>query len=147
MAYTVVFGLIKKFKGVLHPLNYPPHPWHTVNSLFATFADLHVRKVAKFANLHSYTHAYCSFILPQWSDSHCFWFALCACARALLIWLFWFVHGYDLQVKKIQRVEKSTSKMVAPIPIALQNNVAQMTGDLYVANKELMCGQTYMYMF
>ena len=33
-----------------------------INSLFATFADLHVRKVARFANLHSYTHAYCSFV-------------------------------------------------------------------------------------
>ena len=28
------------------------------NSLFATFADLHVRKRATFADLHSYTHAY-----------------------------------------------------------------------------------------
>ena len=34
-----------------------------VNSLFTTFADLHVRKVATFANLHSYTHTYCSFVL------------------------------------------------------------------------------------
>ena len=33
------------------------------NSLFATFADLHVRKRAKFADLHSYTHAYCPFVL------------------------------------------------------------------------------------
>ena len=45
-------------------------------TLFATFADLHVRKVATFANLHSHTHAYCSFVLlneatPIVSGSHC----------------------------------------------------------------------------
>ena len=50
--------------------------WHLLNSLFATFADLHVRKDATFAEvLHSYTHAYCSFILlneaiPIVSGSH-----------------------------------------------------------------------------
>ena len=35
----------------------------SLNSLFATFADLHVRKRATFADLHSYTHAYGSFVL------------------------------------------------------------------------------------
>ena len=29
-----------------------------INSLFATFANLHVHKRATFADLHSYTHAY-----------------------------------------------------------------------------------------
>ena len=68
------------------------------NSLFATFADLHVRKVATFANLHSYTHAYCSFVvlneaIPIVSGSH---FA----QYALLIWLF----GFSIRFtgKKIQ---------------------------------------------
>ena len=66
-----------------------------LNSLFATFADLHVRKDATFADLHSYTHAYCSFILlneaiPIVSGSHS--------AHALFI-RFW-DHGYDLQVKR-----------------------------------------------
>ena len=28
-----------------------------------TLADLHIPKLAKFADLHSYTHAYCSFVL------------------------------------------------------------------------------------
>ena len=48
------------------------------------FADLHVRKLATFADLHSYmyTHAYCSFVLLNEaisivSGSHC--------AHALLI--------------------------------------------------------------
>ena len=81
-----------------------------VNSLFATFADLHVRKFAKFANLHSYTHAYIvHFILLNEaitimivSGSHC--------PHALLIWLF----GISIRFtgKKIQGVENSTSKMV-----------------------------------
>ena len=35
----------------------------SLNSLFATFANLHVRTRATFADLHSYTHAYCSFVL------------------------------------------------------------------------------------
>ena len=46
-----------------------------INSLFGTFADLHVRKNATFADLYSYTHAYCLFILlneaiPIVSGSH-----------------------------------------------------------------------------
>ena len=40
------------------------------------FADLHVRKLATFADLHSYTHTHCSFILLSEaitivSGSHC----------------------------------------------------------------------------
>ena len=59
-----------------------------LNSLFATFANLHVRKVATFANLHSYTHAIVHSYSTQWSDSHCFWFALCACVINLAFWFF-----------------------------------------------------------
>ena len=88
-------------------------------TLFATFADLHVRKVATFANLHSYTHAYCSFVLlneAQWnvSGSHC--------AHAWLIWLF----GFSIRFtgKKIQRVEKKYFQNWCPNSSALQNNVA-----------------------
>ena len=60
------------------------------NSLFATFADLHVRKLATFADLHSYTHTYCSVVLllneaiTIISASHC--------AHALFIRLFGFFH-------------------------------------------------------
>ena len=32
---------------------------------FATFADLHIRKLATFTDLHSYTHTYCSFVIAQ----------------------------------------------------------------------------------
>ena len=46
------------------------------NSLFATSADLHVRKLATFADLHSYTHALLFIRIAQWSNYHCFWFAL-----------------------------------------------------------------------
>ena len=67
----------------------------TFNSLFAMFANLHVRKLATFADLHSYTHTYCLFVLLNEaitivSGSHC--------AHALLIWLFCFFL-YDLQVQ------------------------------------------------
>ena len=98
------------------------------NSLFATFADLHVRKVVTFANLHSYIHAYCSFVLLNEaitivSGSHC--------AHAL-IWPFGFFIRFT--GKKIQRVENSTSK-IAPIPV--RPKIMWHTGDLYVANKEL----------
>ena len=61
-----------------------------INSLFAPFADLHVRKLATFADLHSYTHTYYSFVLLNEtitivSGSHC--------AHVLLISLaFWFFH-------------------------------------------------------
>ena len=93
-----------------------------INSLFATFADLHVRKHATFAILHS-LHTPRLFIrIAQWSDYHCFWFALCACVINVA---FWGGFPYDLQVKNIQRVENSTSKM------APQYNVAY--GRLYVA--------------
>ena len=91
----------------------------TFNSLFATFADLHVHKVATWANLHSYTHAYCSFVLlneasPIVSGSHC--------EHALLIWVFGFSIRYT--GKKIQWVEKEYFQKWCPNSSALQNNVA-----------------------
>ena len=61
----------------------------TLNSLFATFADLHVRKRATFADLHSYTHAYCPFVLLNEAIT----IALgLHCLHALLIWLFGILH-------------------------------------------------------
>ena len=110
-----------------------------VNSLFATFADLHVRKHATFPVLHSYTHAYCSFVLLNEaitivSGSHC--------AHALLIWLWGGgVFPYDLQEEHIQRVENNTSKGVA---IPVHPKLMWHTGDLYVANKELSALSTFM---
>ena len=99
-------------------------------TLFATFADLHVRKDATFANLHSYTHAYCSFVvlneaIPIVSGSHC--------GHALLICLF----GFSIRFtgKKIQRVENSASKLVPQCQCTPK--IMWHTGDLYVANKEL----------
>ena len=81
-------------------------PCTCLNSLFATFADLHDRKVATFANLRSYTHAYCSFVLLNEaisivSGSHC--------AHELLIWLFGF--PYDLQVKRYSELKKVLPRM------------------------------------
>ena len=68
-----------------------------INSLFAMFADLYVRKDATFADLHSYTHTYCSFILlneaiPIVSCSHS--------AHALFIWFVVMDTIYKLQVKR-----------------------------------------------
>ena len=60
-----------------------------INSLFATFADLHVRKRATFADLHSYTHAYCSFALLNEAITIVFGLH---CLHALLIWLFGILH-------------------------------------------------------
>ena len=48
---------------VVARLGKPLSRFVAINSLFATFADLHVRKRAMFADLHSYTHAYGSFVL------------------------------------------------------------------------------------
>ena len=77
-------------------------------TLFATFADLHVRKLATFTNVHSYTHAYCSFVLLNEaitivSGSHC--------AHALLICFFSSVFVIRFTGKIIQQAESSTSKM------------------------------------
>ena len=88
------------------------------NSLFATFADLHIRKLATFADSHSYTHTYCSFILLNdaitiVSVSHC--------AHALLIWLFGFF-TYDLQLKIYSELKIVLPKW-CPNSIAPQNNV------------------------
>ena len=99
------------------------------NSLFATFADLHVRKGATFANLQLYARLLFIHIV-QWSDSHCFWFALCAYVINLAFWF-----SIQFTGKKIQRVENSTSKNGAPIPV--RSKIMCHTGDLHVANKEL----------
>ena len=76
-----------------------------LNSLFATFA-----------NLHSYTHAYCSFVLlneaiPIVSGSHC------AHALLVLIWLL------VLQVKRYSELKIVLPKW-RPNSSAPQNNVA-----------------------
>ena len=70
----------------LHKISQETQFFISLNSLFATFADMHVRKLAKLADLHSYAHAYCSFVLlneaiTTVSGSHC-------AQYALLIWLF-----------------------------------------------------------
>ena len=88
-------------------------------------------RIAGSENLHSYTHAYCSYALlneaiPIVSGSHC--------AHALLIWLF----GFSIRFtgKKIQRVENSILlPKWHPNSSAPQNNVPH--GELHVANKEL----------
>ena len=55
----------------------------SINSLFATFADLHIRKRATFTNLHSSTHAYCSFLLLNEAITIVFG---SYCPHALLTW-------------------------------------------------------------
>ena len=98
-------------------------------TLFATFADLLFRKVATFANLQLYTRQL--FIrIAQWSDSHCFWFALCTCVINLAFWFFHTIYRY-----KDTASWKSTSKNGAPIPV--RSKIMWHTGDLYMANKEL----------
>ena len=93
------------------------HP--RLNSLFATFADLHVRKRATLADLHSYTHTYCSFVLLNEAITIVFG---SHCLHALLIWLFGIFH-IRFTGKKIQRVEHSTSKC-RPNSSVPENNVA-----------------------
>ena len=63
--------------------------YYGFNSLFATFTDLHVRKRATFADLHSYTHAYCSFVLLNEAITIV---SGSRCAHGLLIWLLGFLH-------------------------------------------------------
>ena len=53
------------------------------------FTDLHVRKRATFADLHSYTHAYCSFVLLNEAITIVFG---SHCLHALSIWLFGILH-------------------------------------------------------
>ena len=65
------------------------HSFEALNSLFATFANLHVRKHATFADLHSFTLAYCSFILLNEAITVVFG---SHCLHALLIWLFGIFH-------------------------------------------------------
>ena len=74
----------KPIREIFHFL-YLPKLYIGFNSLFATFADLHVRKRATFAALHSYTHAYCSFVLLNDAITTVFG---SHCLHALLIWLF-----------------------------------------------------------
>ena len=82
--------------------------------LFATFANLHVRKLAMFADLHSYTHTYCSFILLNEAITICcFCFAQCTCVINLAFGFF----SIQFTGKNIQQVENSTSKMAPPIPV------------------------------
>ena len=102
-----------------------------INSLFATFANLHVRKRATFADLHSYTHAYCSFVLLIEAITKCwFWLALSACVINLAFWNF----PYDLQVKRYSELNIILLN-VAPIPVCPK--IMWHTGSLYLANKEL----------
>ena len=68
--------------------------------------------------------------IAKWSDSHCLWFALCACVINLALWF-----SIQFKAKKIQRVENSTSKNGAPIPV--RSKIMWHTGHLHVANKEL----------
>ena len=92
--------------------------WFPFNSLFATFANLHVRKLATFANLQLYTHLL--FIrIAQWSDYHWFWFALCACIINLAFGVF----PYDLQVQIYSKLKIVLPKW-RPNSSAPQNNVA-----------------------
>ena len=82
---------------------------HAFNSLFATFADL-----------YSYTHAYCSFVLLNMKR-----LPLCLGLHSLLAILFAFLE-FSIQFtgKKIQLVEHSTSKC-RPNSNVPQNNVAR----------------------
>ena len=68
--------------------------------------------------------------IAQWSDYHCFWFALSAC----VINLHFLEFSIQFTGKKIQRVDHSTSKC-RPNSSVTPKNVAH--GDLYLANKEL----------
>ena len=104
--------------------------FHFFNSLFATFANLHVRKRATFADLHSYTHAYGSFILLNEAITIVFGFALSACVINMPFWNF----PYNLQVKRYSELNIVLLN-VAPIPVCPQ--IMWHTGDLYLANKEL----------
>ena len=94
----------------------------TTNSLFATFADLHVCKLATFADLHSYTQAYCS-LIAQWNKKAKFTIISSShCPHALLIWLFG-IFPYDLQVKWYSELKIVLPKC-RPNSNVPQNNVA-----------------------
>ena len=111
----------------LHHQCFIPRFNKPLNSLFATFADLHVRKRATFADLHSYTHAYCSFILLNEAITIVFGLH---CLHALLICLFGIFH--NLQVKRYSELN-ILLLYVAPIPMCPK--IMWHMGDLYVANK------------
>ena len=107
--------------------------WSTwfLNSLFATFADLHVRKLTTFADLHSYTQAYCSFVLLNEaitivSGSHC-------------------AHGWHFGFCiRFTGKKYSELKIVHVLPkwppIPVNPKIMWHTGGWYVANKELIAG-------
>ena len=93
------------------------------------FADLHVRKRATFADLHSYTHAYCSFVLLNEAitivlGSHCLH----------VIWLFGILH--TIYREKIYSELNIVLLNVTPIPVCPQ--IKWHMGNLYLANKELI---------
>ena len=91
----------------------------------------HVCKLAKLADLQLYTHLL--FIrIAQWSDYHCFWFALCAC----IINLASSFSSYDLQVKRYSELKILLPKWH---PNSSAPQIMWHTVDLYVANKELNC--------
>ena len=108
-----------------------------VNSLFATFANLHVRKRATFADLQctvGVTHAYV-FIHSLLNEaitivfgSHC----LHALFRVMPFWSF----SIQFTGKKIQRVKHSSLLNVAPNSSVPQNRYGTR-GICTVANKEL----------
>ena len=84
-----------------------------INSLFATIADLHVRKRATFADLHSYTHAYGSFILLNEAITIVFG---SHCLHAFSICLFENFHTIYMQVKRYSELNIVLLN-VAPIPV------------------------------
>ena len=98
--------------------------------MFATFADLHVRKRATFADLHSYTHAYGSFILLNEAITIVFGSHSRHALSICLIWNF----PNNLQVKRYSELIIVLLN-VAPIPVCPK--IMWHTGYLYLANKEL----------
>ena len=87
------------------------------------FANLHVRKDATFANFHSHTHAYCSFVL------------LNEAIPMIVSGAFFFPIRFT--GKKIWRVENNKNNTSKWHPNSSTPPKIWHPGDLYVANKEL----------
>ena len=86
--------------------------FHFLTLCLPRCANLHVRKRATFADLHCYTHTYCSFVLLNEAITIVFG---SNCLHASLIWLFGILH-YDLQVKRYCQLNIVLLN-VAPIPV------------------------------
>ena len=83
--------------------------------------------VRRFAPLYTRLWFIC---IAQWSDYHCFWYALSACVIKLPFWNF----PNNLEVKRY--IELNIVLLnVAPIPV--YPKIMWHTGNLYLANKEL----------